>query len=123
VLRILLDEHVSPAIAEQLSRHRPEIIVVSLQQWEGGAYRGAPDPDLLAAAAAQGWTLLTYDRRTLAPLLKVWGETGVTHAGVIFVDERTIASNDLGGLVHALLQLWEAQAAFDWTDRVVFLTR
>jgi hypothetical protein len=123
VLRLLLDEHVSPEIAEQLPLHLPEIEVVALQDWEDGAYRGASDPDLLTAAAAQHWTLVTYDRQTVTPLLKAWGEAGTAHAGVIFVDERTLAQNDIGGLVRSLLRLWAAQASLDWTDRVVYLMR
>jgi hypothetical protein len=123
VLRLLLDEHVAPEIAEQLPVHLPGVVVVALQDWEGGAYRGASDPDLLTAAAAQQWTLVTYDRRTITPLLKVWGEAGISHAGVIFVDERTLAQNDIGGLVRSLLRLWAAQASLDWTDRVVYLMR
>ncbi len=37
-LRLLLDEHLSPAIAEQLRLHHPDVAIFSLQEWEGGAY-------------------------------------------------------------------------------------
>ena len=57
---------------------------------------------LLKAAAVERLTLVTYDRRTITPLLKVWGEAGLEHGGVVFVDNHTIASSDIGGLVKAL---------------------
>src|SRR5205823_586152 len=90
VLRLLLDEHLSPAVAQHLAVQRPEIPVAPLRLWEGGSLLGASDDVLLTRARELEWTLVTYDLRTIAPLLKVWGEAGIAHAGVIFVDDRTI---------------------------------
>ena len=45
------------------------------------------------------------------------------HKGVIFVDDRTIAPNDFGGIVRALDQLWEKENDADWTNRVIYLRR
>jgi uncharacterized protein DUF5615 len=123
VLRLLLDEHLSPTVAEQIVALRPEIAVISLRNWESGVYLEAPDEVILAAAREEALTLVTYDQRTIPPLLKGWGEQGISHAGVVIVDERTIASHDFGGLIRALCQLWDAQGQWDWTDRVVYLTR
>jgi hypothetical protein len=52
-----------------------------------------------------------------------WAEAGTSHGGVIFVDQRTLAPNDSGGLIRALVRVWEELGALDWTDRVLFLTR
>lgn len=123
MLRLLLDEHLSPVLAVQLSSLHPSLEVTAVRDWERGAFRGAPDPDLLAAAHVQGLTLVTYDRRTIAPLLKEWAEAGASHGGVIFVDERTLAPNDIGGLLRALVQVWQRLGSLDWTDRVLYLTR
>jgi hypothetical protein len=123
VLRLLLDAHLSPEVASQLTNHRPEMEAAALRDWQGGTYREAPDDEVLAAAAASGWTLVTYDRRTITPLLVAWAETGISHGGVILVDERTLASNDVGGLVRALLRLWDTQQSLDWTDRTQHLAR
>ena len=43
---------------------------------------------LPAGSCNQKLTLVTYDRRTIPPLLKDWAEEGRPHAGVIFVDEK-----------------------------------
>ncbi len=74
-------------------------------------------------AAVQKLTLVTYDRRTIPPLLKDWAEEGRQHAGVIFVDEKTISQADIGGLVQSLGVLLKEARDWDWTDRVCFLRR
>jgi hypothetical protein len=81
------------------------------------------DSVCMREAAAQGLTLVTYDRRTIPPLLKIWAEQGRQHAGVIFVDEKTISAADIGGLVRALSILTKQARKWDWTDRVCFLSR
>ncbi len=59
------------------------------------------DSACLRQAARQGLTFVTYDRRTIPPLLKIWAEEERKHGGVIFVDEKTILPSDTGGLVRA----------------------
>jgi hypothetical protein len=66
-------------------------------------------------------TLVTYDQATIPPLLQVWGEQGISHAGVILVNRRTIAPNDFGGLIRALTRLWDRAEGLDWTNRMVYL--
>jgi len=66
-------------------------------------------------------TLVTYDRRTIPPLLKDWAEAGRSHGGVIFVDEKSISPADIGGLVRALLALFRQTAKWDWTNRICYL--
>jgi hypothetical protein len=66
-------------------------------------------------------TLVTFDLRTIPPLLRLWAEQGFDHSGVILVDERTFAQNDIGALVTALCAVWLAERDRDWTNRVVYL--
>ncbi len=77
----------------------------------------------LRAAAAQGLTLISYDRRTTPPLLKTWAEEGKSHDGVVFVDERTISPADIGGSVRALSRLFKETGIWDWTNRSYFLRK
>ncbi len=123
MLKLLLDEHISPDVAEGLRNRNSAIKVHSLTEWNEGNFLGQDDSTCLLAAAAQATTLVTYDRRTIPLLLKIWAESGQHHGGVIFVDEKTISPANIGGLVRALLQLHKETAKWDWTDRVVFLRR
>ena len=123
MLKLLLDEHVSPAVAQGLRRRIPTLVIHSMAEWEDGSFLGQEDAACLQAAAAAGLTLVTYDWRTIPLPLKMWGEAGRNHGGVIFVDEKTISPADTGGLVRALSQLHKEAGRWDWTDRVVFLRR
>ncbi|MCX6021428.1 MAG: DUF5615 family PIN-like protein [Chloroflexi bacterium] len=118
-MRLLLDAHVSPAVARGLNR--ADIDAIAVRDWQGGNYRTAPDDALLTAAAADSRVLVSYDCRTIPVLLKEWAETGGNHAGVILVDDQTIRPSDIGGLIRALQLLVDRHRGEHWQDRVVFL--
>lgn len=122
MLKLLLDEHVSPDVANSLRRRNRSIEVWYLMEWEDGHFLGQDD-SAMGEAAAQGLTLVTYDRRTIPPLLKTWAEEERTHGGVIFVDEKTISPADIGGLVWALTRLAVETGTWNWTNRIYFLRR
>jgi hypothetical protein len=123
VLKLLLDEHISPGVAEGLRRQHRNVVVYCLAEWEGGRFMGQPDDLLLTEALTQKLTLVTYDRKTIPPLLKTWAETGHDHGGVIFVDGKTIPASDFGGLIRALQKLVSESAGWDWENRICFLRR
>jgi len=81
-----------------------------MAEWESGGFLGQPDSACLQLAAKQNLTLVTYDRRTIPPLLKTWAEEERRHGGVIFVDDKTISPSDAGGLMRALSYLWKKSA-------------
>jgi hypothetical protein len=121
MLKLLLDEHISPEVANGVRRRNRSLVVRSMVEWESGNFLGKEDSVCLSEAAKQRLTLVTYDRRTIPPLLKLWAEEERSHGGVIFVDERTISPADLGGLVRALLLLAGEAGEMDRTDQVYFL--
>ena len=123
MLKLLLDEHVSPDVAEGLRRRSKSLTVHGLAEWEGGRFLGMADEVILKEAAAQKLTLVTYDRKTIPPLLKMWAEAGHAHGGVIFVDEKSIPPSDFGGLIRTLQKLFHDSTKWDWTNRVCFLRR
>jgi hypothetical protein len=123
MLKLLLDEHISPDVANGLRRRHRALEVRYMVEWENEHFLGQADSPCLREAAAQGLTLVTYDRRTIPPLLKTWAEAGRTHGGVVFVDEKTISPADIGGLVWALTRLARETGNWDWTNRIYFLRR
>jgi hypothetical protein len=123
MLKLLLDEHISGHVAKGLRRIDRKILIKSLVEWEDGSFLGRDDEACLREAARQMLTIVTYDLRTIPPLLKVWAETGQNHGGIIFVDAKTIAPSDIGALVRALAAVAKASREWDWTDRVLFLAR
>jgi len=123
MLRLLLDEHLSPRLLKQISARCPGASMASVLEWQDGRLTSAPDDLLLTEAHQHELTLVTYDQATIVPLLKAWGEAGIAHSGVIFIDDRTIRQDDFGGIVRALADLWERRKNETWLNRVVYLTR
>jgi len=116
-----LDEHISPAVARAAERRCAGIEVTPLRQWETGHWLSAPDDLILDEARKQGLTFVTYDLRTIPPLLRAWAEQGLGHGGVILVDNHTIPQNDIGALARALCEVWRLERNLDWADRIIFL--
>ena len=123
MLKLLLDEHISPRVADGLRCRNRSLIVHCIAGWENGRFLGQDDSSCLEHAAEHGLTLVTYDRRTIPPLLKDWAEARREHGGVIFIDEKTISPSDIGGQVRALSKLIRESANWDWTNRTCFLQR
>lgn len=122
MLPLLLDEQISPAVAAGL-RRRVSVPIECIAQWQTGRFLGLSDELLLEEAARQSLTLVTYDRRTIPPLLKLWAEAGRRHAAVIFVDHESLRSSDFGSLIRALQALIAVAGKCDWTDRVITLQK
>jgi len=120
-VRLLLDEHLSPEVAYQLLH--AGVDALPLRDWLDGAYFRHPDEDVLVEAAADGRVFVSYDQRSLPGLVGSWAGAGRHHAGVILIDDRTIAQGDTGGQVRALEQMVAKHGDEDWTDRVLYLPR
>ncbi len=121
MLAFLLDEQISHVVMEQVQEKRDDIRIESVLQWRGGNLRGKDDALVLVAAKEENLTLVTYDRRTISPMLAQWAMEGQDHAGVVFIDEKSISQEDIGGKVHALISLWEQGNSLDWTNAVSYL--
>ena len=122
MLHILTDEQIDPDVAVAARKRCRGIQITSLFDWLDGHFMGASDEELLREAARQAVTLLTFDLKTIPPLLRGWGERGIDHGGVIFVDNKRFAQNDISGISKALAELWELQGKLDWKNRCFFLT-
>ena len=120
-LRFLTDEHISPLVAQAARRNCPGISILAIQEWREGCFLGSQDPVFLPAATQEGLTFVTYDQKTIRPLLKSWAEAGIDHAGFVFVDEKTIAPRDFGRLATSLCRLWRSEHRAAWENRVIYL--
>jgi hypothetical protein len=75
----------------------------------------------LFEATREGLTIVSHDQKTIRPLLKGWAETGIDHAGFVFVDVKTIAPQDFGRLIKSRCLLWRSERRASWENRVVYL--
>jgi hypothetical protein len=121
MLKLLLDEDISPGVAAGLRRRSGAITVSALAEWEGGNFVGKDASDILREAADQELTLVTYNRLTIPPILKAWSEEECLHGGVIFVDEKTIPPAETSELLTALARVQDEAGSWEWTNQVTFL--
>ena len=123
MLSLLLDENMSPEIVNQIVLKRPDIPVVSVHQWHEGRFKAKSDEAILLVAAEEGLTLVTYDQSTIPPVLTRWGLEGVDHAGVVFIDQSSMPSKNIGLIVKSLTNLWDSKNHDLWVNRIDFLRR
>ncbi len=121
MLSLMLDENISYVVADRLTEQRPDVPITSIHRWNAGALLGADDEAILRECAQHALTLVTYDVTTIPPLLRRLADQGASHAGVIFIDRKSIAPRDVGGLVGALIGYWDMERSADWTNRVAYL--
>jgi hypothetical protein len=121
MLRLLLDEQISPKIAAQARKLQRDLDIISLREWEGGSFLGVSDVQILRAAAGQNRTLVTYDQRTMWRSLQSLAEEEMDHGGVIFIDDKTIRQDDYGAIIRGLCFLSRSRGTENWTNKIVFL--
>lgn len=123
MLKLLLDEHLFPGIAEMTRDLAPALKVDSIHGWREGRLVNQPDSRILREAFEARLTLVTFDVNTIPGVLSEMAELEKSHSGVIFVSTRAFAQNDYGGLARALADIWKRSQNDVWTNRVVFLQK
>jgi hypothetical protein len=98
-LKLLLDEHFSRRVAEELRGRGHDVIAVT----EDHELRGLPDAELFAHARSTGYAIVTQDYGDFVALVRAAAIDDVEHFGVMFVPKRLWSSlRDLDGLTDAL---------------------
>lgn len=121
MLSFLLDEQISPEVAKQINRKYPDLPIHSVHSWQSGNYLGVSDEAILQAAKLEQLTLITYDQKTIPPILVEWGQANIDHAGVVFIDYRSISPSNFGRLVKAIFWLWKTHKNSSWQNRIIYL--
>lgn len=83
-MRLLLDEHYSPRIAQQLRRRGHDVVSVS----ERADLIGVSDSDLLRLAAAERRAIVTENVADFVELTRHFAAREDDHVGVIFTSSR-----------------------------------
>ena len=120
-MKLLLDEHIWPGVAELVKRQTPTAEIVSLHRYRAGHLMNVGDDEILNEAHRGGWTLVTFDLNTIPRLLTEKAAASEDHSGIIFISSKSFAQNDHAGLAQALSLVARAEAEKDWTNRVMFL--
>lgn len=123
MLKLLLDEHISPSVATGLRRLFPSIQVHAIREWKSGTLIGEQDSKILRTAVEDRLTLVTFDLRTIPKLLKEWTAGDRDHGGIVFVDDKTIRPGKIGSLIRQLAKLYQESGQDDWTNRIEFLQK
>jgi predicted nuclease of predicted toxin-antitoxin system len=118
--RLLLDEMLSPAIAEQLRAKGHDAQAVAADP----GLMGLSDEELLIGAAEAGRSLVTANIKDFVPLDTRYRAAGRSHAGLILLSSKTFPQDRafvavVIGALSALLSAGESPL----TSQVVFLQR
>ena len=100
-MKLVLDEHLSPAISEELRRRGQDVVAAS----EAGL-RGRPDAELAAWAIAEGRAVVTADYADFRAIHDIYLSRGERHFGIVLVSRRfSLAEEGFGRLIAAVEQL------------------
>ena len=119
-MKLLLDEHFSPDIADSLRRRGHDVVAVA----ERVELRGLVDPDILDIAATEHRVVVTGDVGDFARLGGRRLRNLKPHVGVVLVPRRSFpgSADAFGRLIRALDALLLAHPGDDdLTDDVVWL--
>lgn len=120
-MRLLLDEHFSPLIAEALRERGHDAVAVA----EAPTLRGESDEQLLSHARAEGRALLTNDIGDFVEVVVRWAAAGRSHHGVLLTSDRSVPRrrHAIGSLIGSLEALMEEHPAVDkLEDRVLWIS-
>jgi predicted nuclease of predicted toxin-antitoxin system len=100
-VKLVLDEHLSPAIGEELRRQGQDGVAAS----EAGL-RGRPDAEFAAWAIAEGRAVVTADYADFRAIHDVYMSRGERHFGIMLVSRRfSLAQEGFGRLIAAVEEL------------------
>jgi len=111
-VKLLLDEHYAPAIAQQLrsTGHTADSVL-------GVGLAGADDHALLEFCERESYALLTNNVRDFVPLARQWAADGREHAGLVFTSDASLPRHS--GTIGQFVTLLSALMAENPADRTL----
>jgi len=118
-MRLLLDAHFDPAVAQAFRERGHDVVSVL----DLGPHRyQAADAELLAFASTEQRAVVTRNVRDFVLLHSFWAGEDRSHAGIVLVHARTIPEGDRGTEILALENLLHAHPqSGDLTDTLLWL--
>lgn len=120
-MRLLLDQHYSPTIAQLLRDRGHDVVSVE----EDSALRGRADREVWTYAIAERRAVLTEDVSHFVALVREWLLAGERHFGVILTTPRSMprSRGTIGVFVETLEGFLNAHPADDaLADQVAWLS-
>lgn len=121
-MKLLLDEHYSPSLAEKLRERGHDAVAVQ----EEVDLRGMLDPDLFAEAQRRNCALLTENVADYIVLDAEYRSRHLAHWGLVFTSNRTFPrgkASTVGALVRALDELLRKADSGGPSSMVIWLQR
>jgi hypothetical protein len=121
-LKLLIDEHYPPSVAEQLRERGHDAVAVQ----EEADLRGMLDPDLFAEAQRRNRAVFTENTADSIVLDAEYRSRQLAHWGLVFTSNRTFPrgkATTVGALVKALDELLRKSDSKDPSSMVVWLQR
>ena len=121
-MKLLIDEHYPPSIAEQLRERGHDAVAVQ----EEADLRGMTDPDLFAEAQRRNSAVLIENVADYMKLDAEYRSRHLAHWGLVLTSNRTFPrgkETTVGALVMALDELLRRADPEDPSSRVIWLQR
>ena len=121
-MKLLIDEHYPPSIAEQLRERGHDAVAVQ----EEVDLRGMLDPDLFAEAQSRSCALLTENAADYVVMDAQYRSRHLAHWGLVFSSNRTFPRGKpitMGALVKALDELLRKADSGGPSSMVIWLQR
>lgn len=121
-MKLLIDEHYPPSIAEQLRERGHDAVAVQ----EEADLRGMLDPDLFAEAQRRSCAVLTENAADYIVLDAEYRSRHLAHWGLVFTSNRTFPrgkTTTVGALVKALDDLLRNADSGGPSSMVIWLQR
>lgn len=119
-MRLLIDEHYPPSVAEQLRGRGYDVTAVQ----EEVGLRGFTDPELFAEAQRRKSALVTENVADFMPLDAECRGRNLAHWGLVLTSNRTFPrgkATTVGALVKALEELLREEGSADPSSKVIWL--